>query len=61
MEMKTREMGHLREGFEREVFVDVDLAKLKFYDLTFDDVSDAVRFENVTVRSGRKRGSPNAR
>ena len=42
----------LSGGLEREVFVDVDLAKLKFYGLTFDDVSDAVRFENVTVPGG---------
>jgi len=39
-------------GLEREVQVDVDLAKLKFYDVTFDDVIDAVRFENVTVPGG---------
>ncbi|NIN13341.1 MAG: MMPL family transporter [Gemmatimonadales bacterium] len=42
----------LAGGLEREVQVDVDLAKLKFYDLTFDDVIDAVRFENVTVPGG---------
>ena len=34
------------------MFVDVDLAKLKFYGLTFEDVGDAVRFENVTVPGG---------
>ncbi len=39
-------------GLEREVQVNVDLAKLKFYDVTFDDVIDAVRFENVTVPGG---------
>jgi multidrug efflux pump subunit AcrB len=39
-------------GLEREVQVDVDLAKLKFYGVTFDDVIDAVRFENVTVPGG---------
>jgi multidrug efflux pump subunit AcrB len=42
----------LAGGLEREVQVDVDLAKLKFYDVTFDDVIDAVRFENVTVPGG---------
>ncbi len=42
----------LAGGLEREVQVDVDLAKLKFYDITFDDVIDAVRFENVTVPGG---------
>ncbi|MDH3495519.1 MAG: efflux RND transporter permease subunit [Gemmatimonadota bacterium] len=39
-------------GLEREVKVDVDIAKLKFYDLAFDDVVDAIRFENVTVPGG---------
>ena len=42
----------LSGGLEREVYVDVDLAKLKFYGLTFEDVGDAVRFENVTVPGG---------
>ena len=42
----------LSGGLEREVYVDVDLAKLKFYDLAFEDVIDAVRFENVTVPGG---------
>jgi hypothetical protein len=44
--------ARLAGGLEREVHVDVDLAKLKFYDVTFDDVIDAVRFENVTVPGG---------
>ncbi len=42
----------LAGGLEREVQVDVDLAKLKFYDLAFDDVIDAIRGENVTVPGG---------
>ena len=44
--------AQLSGGLEREVYVDVDLAKLKFYGLAFEDVSDAVRFENVTVPGG---------
>ena len=44
--------AQLSGGLEREVHVDVDLAKLKFYGLTFEDVGDAVRFENVTVPGG---------
>jgi hypothetical protein len=44
--------ARLAGGLEREVQVDVDLAKLKFYDVTLDDVIDAVRFENVTVPGG---------
>ena len=42
----------LAGGLEREVHVDVDLAKLKFYGLAFDDVIDAIRDENVTVPGG---------
>ena len=44
--------AQLSGGLEREVHVDVDLAKLKFYGLAFKDVSDAVRDENVTVPGG---------
>ena len=43
---------NLAGGLEREVQVDVDLAKLKFYDLAFDDVIDAIRDENVTIPGG---------
>ena len=32
--------------------VDVDLPKLKFYDLAFEDVIDAIRDENVTIPGG---------
>jgi multidrug efflux pump subunit AcrB len=42
----------LAGGLEREVRVDVDLAKLKFYDLAFDDVIEAVQEENITVPGG---------
>jgi multidrug efflux pump subunit AcrB len=42
----------LAGGLEREVKVDVDLAKLKFYDLAFDDVVAAIRQENVTTPGG---------
>jgi multidrug efflux pump subunit AcrB len=42
----------LAGGLEREVQVDVDLAKLKFYDVAFDDVIEAVQNENVTVPGG---------
>jgi len=42
----------LSGGLEREVKVDVDLAKLKFYDLSFDDVVKAIRSENVTTPGG---------
>ena len=44
--------AQLSGGLDREVHVDVDLAKLKFYGLAFSDVSDAVRGENVTVPGG---------
>ncbi|MFW6084245.1 MAG: efflux RND transporter permease subunit, partial [Gemmatimonadota bacterium] len=42
----------LSGGLEREVQVDVDLAKLKFYGVSFDDVIDAIREENVTIPGG---------
>ncbi len=42
----------LRGGLEREVKVDVDLAKLKFYDLAMKDVIDAIRSENVNIPGG---------
>jgi multidrug efflux pump subunit AcrB len=43
---------NLSGGLEREVKVDVDLAKLKYYGVSFDDVIDAIREENVTVPGG---------
>ncbi len=42
----------VRGGLEREVKVDVDLAKLKFYGLGLQDVVDAVRNENVNIPGG---------
>ncbi|HEX9632202.1 MAG TPA: efflux RND transporter permease subunit [Gemmatimonadales bacterium] len=42
----------LSGGLEREVRVEVDLAKLKFYDLAFDDVVEAIQQENVTTPGG---------
>ncbi|UCC71239.1 MAG: efflux RND transporter permease subunit [Gemmatimonadota bacterium] len=39
-------------GLEREVQVDVDLARLKYYGLAFDDVIDAIVEENVTTPGG---------
>lgn len=42
----------LAGGLEREVQVDVDLSKLKFYGLAFDDVIGAIQAENVTIPGG---------
>jgi len=42
----------LSGGLEREVKVDVDLAKLKYYGVTYDDVIDVIREENITVPGG---------
>jgi multidrug efflux pump subunit AcrB len=42
----------LRGGLEREVKVDVDLAKLQFYGLAMQDVVDAIRGENVNIPGG---------
>jgi multidrug efflux pump subunit AcrB len=42
----------LSGGLEREVQVNVDLPRLKYYDLAFSDVVDAIVFENVTIPGG---------
>ena len=42
----------LRGGLEREVKVDVDLAKLKFYGLALADVVEAIQTENVNIPGG---------
>jgi multidrug efflux pump subunit AcrB len=42
----------LSGGLEREVQVQVELAKLKYYGLSFPDVIDAISFENVTFPGG---------
>jgi multidrug efflux pump len=42
----------LSGGLEREVQVDVDLNRLKFYGLTYDDVVSTIRSENTTVPGG---------
>lgn len=42
----------LRGGLEREVRVDVDLARLQFYGLALSDVVDAIRNENVNIPGG---------
>jgi multidrug efflux pump subunit AcrB len=42
----------LRGGLEREVQVDVDLQRLKYYGLALQDVVDAVSTENVNIPGG---------
>jgi len=42
----------LTGGLEREVKVEVDLGKLKYYGISFTDVIEAIAFENVTVPGG---------
>jgi multidrug efflux pump len=42
----------LRGGLEREVKVDVDLLRLKYYGLAMTDVVDAIRNENVNIPGG---------
>ena len=42
----------LRGGLEREVKVDVDLAKLQYYNVSIDDVISTIRLENVNVPGG---------
>ena len=43
---------NLSGGVEQEVRIDVDAKRLRFYGLGFIDVSDAIRFENVTIPGG---------
>ncbi len=43
---------NLAGGLEREVKVDVNLSKLKYYGLTFSDLVAAIQGENVTVPGG---------
>ena len=42
----------LRGGLEREVKVDVDLLRLRYYGLAMSDVVDAIRNENVNIPGG---------
>ncbi len=42
----------LRGGLEREVKVDVDLSKLQYYNVSFDDAISAIRQENVNIPGG---------
>jgi multidrug efflux pump len=42
----------LSGGLEREVRVDVDLARLQYYGVAFSDVINAIRSENVTIPGG---------
>ncbi|MFC1544195.1 efflux RND transporter permease subunit [Gemmatimonadota bacterium] len=42
----------LSGGIEREVQVNVDLPRLKYYELTFSDVVSAIALENVTIPGG---------
>ncbi len=42
----------LQGGLEREVKVDVDLPRLKYYGLALPDVVDAIRNENVNIPGG---------
>ncbi len=42
----------VRGGLEREVKVDVDLRKLQYYNIGFQDVIDAIAFENVNIPGG---------
>lgn len=42
----------LTGGLEREVQVDVDLPKLKYYNISFGDIINAITNENVTIPGG---------
>ena len=43
---------NLAGGLENEVKVDVDLTKLRYYNLAFDDITKAIGNENVTIPGG---------
>lgn len=43
---------NLAGGLEREVKVDVNLPKLKYYGITFSDIVEAIQRENITVPGG---------
>lgn len=43
---------NLAGGLEREVKVDVNLPKLKYYGITFSDIVAAIQRENITVPGG---------
>ena len=42
----------LSGGLEREVQINCDVNRLKGYDISFDDVTNAIRGENVTIPGG---------
>ena len=42
----------LTGGLEKEVQVDVDLAKLKYYNISYSDIVGAISNENVTIPGG---------
>lgn len=42
----------IKGGLEREVKVSVDVDRLKYYGLTFNDVIDKIRFENQSIPGG---------
>ena len=42
----------LRGGLERQVKVEIDLARLQYYNVSFDDVISAIRQENVNIPGG---------
>jgi multidrug efflux pump subunit AcrB len=42
----------LAGGLEREVKIDVDLQKLKYYGISFNDVIEAIGSENITIPGG---------
>lgn len=42
----------LAGGLDREVYVDVNLPKMKYYNIDFNDIIEAIQFENVTIPGG---------
>lgn len=44
--------ARLAGGLDREVYIDLDLAKMKYYGIDFIDVIEGIQFENVTIPGG---------
>jgi multidrug efflux pump subunit AcrB len=44
--------ANLAGGLDREVYIDIDLGKMKYYNIEFKDVIEAIQFENVTIPGG---------
>jgi CzcA family heavy metal efflux pump len=42
----------IKGGLEREVKINIDAARLKYYNLSFNEIIDKIRFENLSIPGG---------